>query len=63
MFTSLKWIVDNNPSDLELDFTADQQFFGRSVKKNLIPNGASVVVTEQNKHLYVEKHAFFKMYT
>jgi hypothetical protein len=47
---------DNDIDDLEMGlyFTIDYKVFGELKTHELIPNGSSVEVTDENKHLYAE---------
>lgn len=53
---------DGDASDLGLYFTHEyQKSDGRLVVKTLIPNGANIQVTNQNKMLYIQKKADFML--
>ncbi|XP_064620159.1 E3 ubiquitin-protein ligase NEDD4-like isoform X3 [Lineus longissimus] len=51
---SLQWILDNDPGDLELTFSVDEEFFGEMKERELIPHGGDMKVTEFNKKEYIE---------
>lgn len=46
-----------------LTFSVEQDYFGKNETKELIPNGKNIPVTNENKKLYIEKLAFFKLYS
>ncbi|XP_066557438.1 E3 ubiquitin-protein ligase NEDD4 isoform X2 [Amia ocellicauda] len=52
-FNSLKWILENDPTDLDLRFTIDEELFGQTHQHELKPGGADVVVTNKNKKEYI----------
>ncbi|XP_077569161.1 E3 ubiquitin-protein ligase NEDD4-like isoform X2 [Stigmatopora nigra] len=52
-FNSLKWILENDPTDLDLMFTIDEDLFGQTHQHELKPNGAEIVVTNENKKEYI----------
>ncbi|KAM9826292.1 E3 ubiquitin-protein ligase NEDD4 isoform 1-T1 [Syngnathus typhle] len=52
-FNSLKWILENDPTDLDLMFTIDEELFGQTHQHELKPNGAEIVVTNENKKEYI----------
>ncbi|XP_057690322.1 E3 ubiquitin-protein ligase NEDD4-like [Corythoichthys intestinalis] len=52
-FNSLKWILENDPTDLDLMFTIDEELFGQTHQHELKPNGAEIVVTNENKDEYI----------
>lgn len=60
---NLKWSIDNDVEDLEYYFAVDQDHFGKREVIELIPNGSNIKVTNENKQDYVEKLAYFKMYS
>lgn len=62
-YRSLKYIVDNNYESLDLEdtFSYREDMFGKNEIIELIPNGANIPVTEQNKLEYVQKYCYFKM--
>ena len=53
-YNSLKWILENDPADLDLRFSVDEDLFGHIEQRELIPNGANISVTEDNKQEYIE---------
>ncbi|XP_061670100.1 E3 ubiquitin-protein ligase NEDD4-like isoform X2 [Syngnathoides biaculeatus] len=52
-FNSLKWILENDPTDLDLMFTIDEELFGQTHQHELKPDGAEIVVTNDNKKEYI----------
>ena len=52
-FNSLTWIKENDPSVLCHTFEVDDNVFGEALSKELIPNGADIEVTEENKMEYI----------
>lgn len=53
-YNSLIYVKDNDPADLELTFSLDDSIFGETQNVELIPDGANVAVTEENKEEYIE---------
>uniref|UniRef100_A0A4W6BS45 E3 ubiquitin-protein ligase n=1 Tax=Lates calcarifer TaxID=8187 RepID=A0A4W6BS45_LATCA len=52
-FNSLMWILENDPTDLDLRFTIDEDLFGQTHQHELKPGGAEIVVTNENKKEYI----------
>ncbi|TRY90153.1 hypothetical protein DNTS_033341 [Danionella cerebrum] len=52
-FNSLRWILENDPSDLDLRFTIDEELFGQTHQHELKPGGAEIVVDDTNKKEYI----------
>ncbi|KAJ8391626.1 hypothetical protein AAFF_G00087670 [Aldrovandia affinis] len=52
-FNSLNWILENDPTDLDLRFTIDEDLFGQTHQHELKPGGADIVVTDDNKKEYI----------
>ncbi|KAM9765935.1 E3 ubiquitin-protein ligase NEDD4 isoform 1-T1 [Menidia menidia] len=52
-FNSLKWILDNDPTDLDLRFTIDEELFGQTHQHELKPDGAEIIITNENKNEYI----------
>lgn len=61
-YKNLKWSLEQDITVLGLTFSVDEEYFGRSKHYDLIPNGAKIDVTNENKEEYVEKLAYYKMY-
>jgi len=62
-FNNLKWLLENDVEPLQQTFVVEQDYFGKRVEHELIPGMKNELVTNENKHLYVEAFAQFKMYT
>ncbi|XP_048887444.1 E3 ubiquitin-protein ligase NEDD4a isoform X2 [Brienomyrus brachyistius] len=52
-FNSLKWILENDPTELDLRFTIDEDLFGQTHQHELKPGGADIVVNDNNKKEYI----------
>lgn len=53
-YNSIEWMLHNDITDvLELTFSVDEDVFGETRVVELKPGGASIPVTEANKHEYV----------
>ncbi|XP_056622354.1 E3 ubiquitin-protein ligase NEDD4 isoform X1 [Triplophysa dalaica] len=52
-FNSLKWILENDPTDLDLRFTIDEELFGQTHQHELKPGGADIVIDDSNKKEYI----------
>jgi len=50
----LKWIMENDPAELDLRFCVDEDLFGQMRQLELKPGGEDVAVTNDNKQEYVE---------
>ncbi|CAJ0562339.1 unnamed protein product, partial [Mesorhabditis spiculigera] len=54
-YNSLIYVMDNDPAELDLTFSVDDQVYGGDpVTVELIENGKNVAVTEENKKDYIE---------
>lgn len=53
-YNSLRWIMDNDPKELDLYFSVDEDFFGQMQQHELKPNGAEIPVTNENKQEYID---------
>ncbi|XP_042204029.1 E3 ubiquitin-protein ligase NEDD4-like isoform X3 [Homarus americanus] len=53
-YNSLLWIQENDPADLALTFSVDEESFGRTSSHNLKENGGDIPVTNENKNEYIE---------
>jgi len=53
---SINWILENDIADagLDLNFSTEHQSFGRTEHVELLPGGADIPVTDENKHGYVQ---------
>uniref|UniRef100_H3B712 HECT-type E3 ubiquitin transferase n=1 Tax=Latimeria chalumnae TaxID=7897 RepID=H3B712_LATCH len=52
-YNSLKWILENDPTDLDLRFIIDEEFFGQTQQHELKTGGADIVITNKNKREYI----------
>lgn len=48
------WILENDPADLDLRFTIDEDLFGQTQQHELKPGGSEIVVTNENKKEYTQ---------
>jgi len=63
-YKNLKWMLENDITDvLDLTFTAESDFFGKTEVLELVPGGRDIKVTEANKHEYVNLIARHRMTT
>jgi len=60
-YKSLKWILENDISDMDLNFTTESNSFGCLELCELVPNGGAIPVTQENKLKYVQLLAQHKM--
>ncbi|XP_044294735.1 E3 ubiquitin-protein ligase NEDD4 isoform X2 [Varanus komodoensis] len=52
-YSSLKWILENDPAELDLRFSVDEELFGQTHQHELKNGGSDVVVTNTNKQEYI----------
>ncbi|XP_068432599.1 E3 ubiquitin-protein ligase NEDD4 isoform X2 [Clinocottus analis] len=52
-FNSLKWILENDPTDLDLRFTIDEELFGQTHQHELKLGGSEIVITNDTKKEYI----------
>ncbi|XP_069767013.1 E3 ubiquitin-protein ligase NEDD4-like isoform X4 [Narcine bancroftii] len=52
-YNSLMWILENDPTDLDIRFVVDEELFGQTQQHELKPNGSEILVTNQNKKEYI----------
>lgn len=53
-YNSLEWMLHNDITDvLDLTFAIEEEVFGETTLVELVPGGASMAVTNENKHEYV----------
>ncbi|BFZ02488.1 hypothetical protein BsWGS_05528 [Bradybaena similaris] len=52
-YNSLIWIQENDPADLEMTFSVEEDQFGEIKTKDLKPNGRNIPVTNENKMEYI----------
>ncbi|KAJ8286637.1 hypothetical protein GJAV_G00041420 [Gymnothorax javanicus] len=53
-YNSLKWILENDPTELDLRFCIDEDNFGQTYQVDLKPSGSEMVVTNDNKKEYID---------
>ncbi|XP_056303059.1 E3 ubiquitin-protein ligase NEDD4-like isoform X12 [Danio aesculapii] len=53
-YNSLKWILENDPTELDLRFCIDEDNFGQTYQVDLKPSGSDMVVTNDNKKEYID---------
>ena len=46
--------MDNDPGELELRFSVDEDLFGQMQQRELKENGANVIVTTENRMEYID---------
>eukprot|EP00041_Stephanoeca_diplocostata_P027050 m.739116 g.739116 ORF g.739116 m.739116 type:complete len:1120 (-) comp23102_c1_seq5:136-3495(-) len=53
---SINWILENDITDagLDLSFSMEHHSLGRTEQVELVPGGADIAVTDENKHGYVQ---------
>jgi len=54
-YQSMQWVKDNDVVDLELDFTVDEEKFGKTETVELKRGGKNIAVTEKNKKEYIDR--------
>lgn len=54
-YNSLRWIMDNNPEELDLYFAVDEDCLGQIEQRELLPGGSNIPVTNANKNEYISK--------
>ncbi|KAM3927557.1 E3 ubiquitin-protein ligase NEDD4 isoform 2-T2 [Leptodactylus fuscus] len=52
-YNSLQWILENDPTDLDLRFCVDEELFGQTNQHDLKPGGSEIIVTNKNKKEYI----------
>lgn len=60
-YNSLKYVLDDDPTPLELTFTVTEESFGELVEKELKPGGAKIPVTNKNKKHYIDLMVQWKL--
>ncbi|XP_067645703.1 E3 ubiquitin-protein ligase Nedd-4 [Eurosta solidaginis] len=53
-YNSLMWIKENDPRQLELTFSLDEDTFGHKSQHELKPGGSNIEVTDENKDEYIK---------
>ncbi|KAI6021384.1 hypothetical protein BKA83DRAFT_4464115 [Pisolithus microcarpus] len=62
-YNSLCWILENDPTPLELTFSVEADEFGRNRIFPLKSGGESIHVTQENKREFVQLSAIFRLYS
>ncbi|KAF9029021.1 hypothetical protein BDZ89DRAFT_1101623 [Hymenopellis radicata] len=62
-YNSLCWILENDPTLLELTFSVESDEFGVNRIFDLKEGGASIPVTQENKREFVQLSAQFRLYS
>jgi E3 ubiquitin-protein ligase HUWE1 len=62
-FNNLKWCLNNDISTMGQSFYVEQDYFGKIEEIELVPGGKNIAVNNENKFEYVEKFAYFKLYS
>ncbi|KAM8972896.1 E3 ubiquitin-protein ligase NEDD4 isoform 2-T2 [Pelodytes ibericus] len=52
-YNSLQWILENDPIELDLRFTVDEELFGQTHQHDLKSGGSDIVVNNKNKKEYI----------
>ncbi|XP_023579787.1 E3 ubiquitin-protein ligase NEDD4 isoform X3 [Octodon degus] len=52
-YNSLRWILENDPTELDLRFIIDEELFGQTHQHELKNGGSEIVVTNKNKKEYI----------
>lgn len=52
-YNSLVWIMENDPVDLDLRFSVEEDYFGEITTRDLKLSGSDIIVTNDNKHEYI----------
>ncbi|KAB0375234.1 hypothetical protein FD755_013726 [Muntiacus reevesi] len=52
-YNSLRWILENDPTELDLRFVIDEELFGQTHQHELKNGGSEIVVTNKNKKEYI----------
>ncbi|KAI0633753.1 hypothetical protein C8Q77DRAFT_809629 [Trametes polyzona] len=62
-YNSLVWILENDPSPLDLTFSVEADEFGVTKLVELKEGGASIPVTQENKKEFVQLSANYRLYS
>ncbi|KAJ2887332.1 NEDD4 E3 ubiquitin-protein ligase [Coemansia asiatica] len=54
VYRSLKWILENDVTDMGFTFSVDDERFGERIEVDLKPGGGEIDVTEENKEEFVQ---------
>ncbi|XP_008061251.1 E3 ubiquitin-protein ligase NEDD4 isoform X2 [Carlito syrichta] len=52
-YNSLRWILENDPTELDLRFVIDEELFGQTHQHELKNGGSEIVVNNKNKKEYI----------
>ncbi|XP_029430182.1 E3 ubiquitin-protein ligase NEDD4 [Rhinatrema bivittatum] len=52
-YNSLRWILENDPTELDLRFTVDEELFGQTHQHDLKIDGSEIAVNNKNKKEYI----------
>ncbi|XP_022249558.1 E3 ubiquitin-protein ligase Nedd-4-like isoform X2 [Limulus polyphemus] len=52
-YNSLLWILENDPAELELTFSVDEELFGKMQQRELKPGGANIHLNKENRLEYI----------
>ncbi|XP_030044921.1 E3 ubiquitin-protein ligase NEDD4 isoform X2 [Microcaecilia unicolor] len=52
-YNSLRWILENDPIELDLRFTVDEELFGQTHQHDLKIGGSEIAVNNKNKKEYI----------
>ncbi|KAM9224016.1 E3 ubiquitin-protein ligase NEDD4 [Leptosomus discolor] len=52
-YNSLRWILENDPTELDLRFIVDEELFGQTHQHELKSGGSEIIVTNKNKRDYI----------
>lgn len=62
-YNNLKWCLENDVACLMTTMVVEQDFFGKPEEIELVPGGRKIPVSNENKHEYVEKLTYYKLYS
>ncbi|KAL1945966.1 hypothetical protein VTO73DRAFT_1968 [Trametes versicolor] len=62
-YNSLVWILENDPSPLDLTFSVEADEFGVTKLVELKEGGATIPVTQENKKEFVQLSANYRLYS
>ena len=63
IYSSYKWLLDNDITGLDQCFTVSQDVFGENVEHDLVHNGSTIQVTNDNKASFVSSALTFLLET
>ena len=59
-YNSLNHILENDPTDYGMTFQVSFDSFGETICENLVENGETIPVTEENKMEYIDKVVYWR---